>query len=167
MWKLPKQSQTVCPGKELGNFSWTKLNSGQAQLTWMYEHYWTDMQRNYFLQKMLPLLDLRQHYFISMFLTVKRYRDFIGLLPKKLSLKILSYLSPRELLVTSQVSKTWYKLCSSNWLWRIKCQESTGGLPLPAPPDSWKNVFKSDYCLRQNWEEGKCRTAELKGHTAA
>ncbi|XP_069037967.1 F-box and WD repeat domain-containing 11-A-like [Lepisosteus oculatus] len=143
-----------------------RVSPKPGQIIEMYEHQWNDAQRNHLLKKLLLLLDLRQHYYILTFLTVKCYRDFIGLLPKKLSLKILSFLSPRELLLTSQVCKTWYKRCGSNRLWQIKCKESTVGIPVIEQAESWKRVFKNDYCLRQNWKRGRCYTVELKGHTA-
>ncbi|XP_054155205.1 F-box/WD repeat-containing protein 7-like [Oppia nitens] len=50
-------------------------------------------------------------------------RDFISLLPKELSLLILGYLDPKDLLRASQTCRNWRILCEDNVLWREKCRE--------------------------------------------
>lgn len=50
-------------------------------------------------------------------------RDFISLLPKELSLYVLSFLDPTDLLSAAQTCRYWRILCEDNLLWREKCQE--------------------------------------------
>jgi F-box/WD-40 domain protein 7 len=50
-------------------------------------------------------------------------RDFISLLPKELSLYVLSYLDPKDLLRAAQTCRYWRILCEDNLLWREKCRE--------------------------------------------
>ncbi|KAI1292337.1 F-box/WD repeat-containing protein 7 [Halotydeus destructor] len=50
-------------------------------------------------------------------------RDFISLLPKELSLYVLSFLEPKDLLRAAQTCHYWRILCEDNLLWREKCKE--------------------------------------------
>lgn len=50
-------------------------------------------------------------------------RDFISLLPKELSLYVLSFLDPKDLLRAAQTCRYWRILCEDNLLWREKCRE--------------------------------------------
>lgn len=50
-------------------------------------------------------------------------RDFISLLPKELSLYVLSFLEPPHLLRAAQACRYWRILCEDNLLWREKCRE--------------------------------------------
>lgn len=50
-------------------------------------------------------------------------RDFISLLPKELSLYVLSFLDPTDLLSAAQTCRYWRILCEDNLLWREKCRE--------------------------------------------
>ncbi|GFR76367.1 F-box/WD repeat-containing protein 7 [Elysia marginata] len=74
-----------------------------TQIMSWYINDWSDTKKNEFLHKLLLKLDPRQHYFISSFLSVKHHKDIVGLLPDQLALKILQYLSPKQLLVAGQV----------------------------------------------------------------
>ena len=69
-----------------------------------YTNEWDETQKNEFLIKLLLKLDERQHFFISNLLSVKQYKDFITLLPVHVSLRILSYLTPKQLVKASRVS---------------------------------------------------------------
>lgn len=73
------------------------------QVVSWYNDEWSDTQRNEFLIKFLLKLDERQHFFISNLLSVKQYKDFISLLPLHVSLRILSYLTPKQLVKASRV----------------------------------------------------------------
>ncbi|XP_041354437.1 F-box/WD repeat-containing protein 7-like [Gigantopelta aegis] len=125
---------------------------------------WNDTKRNEFFHKLLLKLDPRQHYFISSFLSIKQQKDFIGLLPEHLAVKILSYLTPTELVQASLVNKTWHKIASNNELWKSKCEEVKVKVPISQSP-TWKNIFRDNLKLQHNWKTGECRTVDLKGHT--
>ncbi|KXJ24637.1 F-box/WD repeat-containing protein 7 [Exaiptasia diaphana] len=95
---------------------------------------------------------------------VRQYRDFIALLPDHLALRILSYLSPSELLIAAQVSKTWRQMSSRNELWLAKCSRIYVGIPLRVPT-IWKETFKQNLKLKRNWANGECRVMDISGHT--
>uniref|UniRef100_A0A2C9KU49 F-box domain-containing protein n=1 Tax=Biomphalaria glabrata TaxID=6526 RepID=A0A2C9KU49_BIOGL len=100
-----------------------------------YRHRWTDSKRNEFLEQLILSLDPRQIYFVSKYLSFKQQKDLVGLLPRKLALKILSHLSVRGLLIACKVSKRWHSLASSNTLWKTKCHEVTIHVPVPSKPN--------------------------------
>ncbi|ESO89189.1 hypothetical protein LOTGIDRAFT_154278 [Lottia gigantea] len=127
-----------------------------------YTHEWKDKRKNEFLHKFLLLLDSRQLFFLSSFLTVKQHKDFLALLPEKISLKILSYLNPKELLQARRVSKTWRRLADNNDIWKAQCSEVK--VEVPADP-VWKDIYRDNMYLRFNWDSGICHTVDLKGHT--
>ncbi|XP_070531746.1 F-box and WD repeat domain-containing 11-A-like [Ptychodera flava] len=134
------------------------------QLYHWYGDCWSDVQRNEFLHKMMRILDSRQLYYISSYLALKQYRDFITLLPEHLALKILHFLQPKELLVVCQVSRTWNRLASSDEIWKAKCDEVEIEVPVTANM-KWKNVYKDNIYLKLNWELGHFKEVEVKGHT--
>uniref|UniRef100_A0A914BVR0 F-box domain-containing protein n=1 Tax=Acrobeloides nanus TaxID=290746 RepID=A0A914BVR0_9BILA len=59
-------------------------------------------------------------------------RDFISLLPKEISLYILSFLSPSDLSNAAQICHYWKKLAEDTKLWKQKCQNL--GLKEMFPP---------------------------------
>lgn len=77
--------------------------------------------------------------------TVDIREDFTRILPRHLSLKILSYLDPRSLCRASQVSWYWHYLSQHNQLWKPKCLRHGWFLPSPpslADPNSiWKRHY--------------------------
>ncbi|XP_021369351.1 probable E3 ubiquitin ligase complex SCF subunit sconB isoform X1 [Mizuhopecten yessoensis] len=125
---------------------------------------WSDVRRNEFLHKFLLKLDPRQHYFISSFLSMRQYRDFLTMLPEHISLKILDYMTPEKILKCSLVSKAWYALANSNKLWGWKCEEVQLLVPIPTNP-CWKHIYRDNMHLKMNWNSGNCRTLDLKGHS--
>ncbi|XP_066265197.1 beta-TrCP-like [Branchiostoma lanceolatum] len=135
------------------------------QLILWFEQSWDDVKRNEFLHKLLLKLDPRQHFFISSYLSVKQYRDFITLLPEHLALKILSYLKPTELLSASRVSQVWNRIISDQGLWRVKCYETVMKLPITAHVQDWKKLYKDNWFLQRNWDIGRCRITEIRGHS--
>ncbi|XP_077866900.1 uncharacterized protein LOC100378122 [Saccoglossus kowalevskii] len=141
-----------------------KLPNEAWQLFHWYESCWNDVQRNEFLHKMLRILDSRQLYFISSYLSLKQYRDFIALLPECLALKILHNLNPRELLVVCRVSRTWNRIASSDQLWKEKCSQVEIEVPVTANM-KWKTVYKDNMYLKLNWELGHFKEVDVKGHT--
>lgn len=122
------------------------------------------MKRNEFLHKFLLKLDPRQHYYVSSFLTARQYKDFLALLPEPIALKILSYLTVKELLRACMVSKTWNSLAINNNIWKAKCDMVKLEVPIGNNPN-WKQLYKENCNLRVNWSEGYCKTVDLKGHT--
>ncbi len=47
-----------------------------------------------------------------------------NMLSFQISLYVLSFLSPRDLLRASQTCKTWRVMCEDNIMWRDKCKEA-------------------------------------------
>ncbi|KAH3737987.1 uncharacterized protein LOC127851391 [Dreissena polymorpha] len=131
-----------------------------------YSNNWTDVKRNEFLHKLLLKIDPRQHYFISSFLTARQYKDFITLLPETVSLKILNLLRVHDLLKCCMVCKAWNSLANNMDLWRRKCEAVKLEIPIiEAETLDWKQLYRENKFLRVNWNDGKCKITDLKGHT--
>ncbi|XP_022292117.2 uncharacterized protein LOC111103271 isoform X2 [Crassostrea virginica] len=137
--------------------------NARTVINW-YMNDWSDVKRNEFLHKVILKLDARQQYFISSFISVRQHRDFLALLPEKVALKILKYLTPFEILTCSRVSKTWHSLANSNEVWEDKCEHIEIKVPVPSNPN-WKAVYRDNVYLAKNWESGACRVLDLKGHS--
>ncbi|XP_078540823.1 uncharacterized protein LOC144826369 [Lissotriton helveticus] len=151
-----------------GQMSARGLTTEQERLIQWYEANWNYKQRAEFLQKLILQLDARQHYYLSSCLVVMQYKDFIGDLPRKISLQILGLVSPWDLLRASQVNRTWYQLCSCDEVWRPKCEDPALGVTVTSSPVlDCKDLFKRRYCTQQNWQSGVCRSEVVPGHTAA
>ncbi|XP_071941621.1 uncharacterized protein [Antedon mediterranea] len=136
------------------------------QLFHWYTNFWTDVQRNEFLHILMKRMDARQLYFVSSILTLKKYQDFISLLPKNIAFIILRNLEPKSLLIAAQVSHTWNALSSHNEVWKAKCDVISIEVPIPESGVKWKEVYRDNKYLKQNWNSGQCREKDLKGHTA-
>uniref|UniRef100_A0A915E3J0 F-box domain-containing protein n=1 Tax=Ditylenchus dipsaci TaxID=166011 RepID=A0A915E3J0_9BILA len=50
-------------------------------------------------------------------------RDFVSCLPREISLKILSYLSPKDLVRGALLCKCWKQLMEDSMLWMAKCKQ--------------------------------------------
>ncbi|XP_032227402.2 F-box/WD repeat-containing protein 7 isoform X2 [Nematostella vectensis] len=142
--------------------AWLPENA-QCVVQW-FEEKWDGSQRNHFLQLFLRILEPAELYLLSGLLAVRQFRDFISLLPDELSLKVLSYLRPNELLVAAQVCKFWQGMASRDELWQAKCRLQYVGVPLSVP-DIWKDIFRRNINLKRNWAEGRCKVMEISGHT--
>ncbi|EDO32198.1 predicted protein [Nematostella vectensis] len=142
--------------------AWLPENA-QCVVQW-FEEKWDGSQRNHFLQLFLRILEPAELYLLSGLLAVRQFRDFISLLPDELSLKVLSYLRPNELLVAAQVCKFWQGMASRDELWQAKCRLQYVGVPLSVPA-IWKDIFKRNINLKRNWAEGRCKVMEISGHT--
>ena len=62
--------------------------------------------------------------------------------------------------------KKWKKLSESSKLWESKCRDIIVDLPLNfsyGNPE-WRNIFQHKEQLKKNWNEGKCRVVQCKGH---
>ncbi|KAF6018739.1 hypothetical protein EB796_022938 [Bugula neritina] len=147
------------------------LPPNAIQVVDWYNNDWSDTQRNEFLKKLLLKLDERQHFFISNLLSVKQYKDFITLLPLHISLKILSYLTPNQLVKASRVCRSWRKTCERNELWKSKCKELNMNVSDYHPTASaiskvnYKKLLKNYLNTLENWETGRYRDLELRGHS--
>ncbi|KAI6653786.1 F-box/WD repeat-containing protein 7-like [Oopsacas minuta] len=110
-------------------------------------------------------------------------RDFITNLPRELSLKILSYLAPEDLLIISLTSRQWYIMCSDLLLWKNKCNylsqyeaitdsnalrkviSSTSKLSSHfGPQNKFKQLFLAKKSIQNNWRNSDKPPKILKGH---
>ncbi len=74
------------------------------------------------------------------------YRDFISQLPEKISVRILQYLTPKELGIAGRVSKVWKRISETGVLWESKCRDIVFGsfcasLTVLRTTPNFKSVF--------------------------
>lgn len=88
-------------------------------------HAWTNTERQAALEALVmsEICDIQQLRFLLALIEPQLQRDFISLLPKELSLYVLSFLDPKDLLRAAQTCRYWRILCEDNLLWREKCKE--------------------------------------------
>ncbi|KFY55002.1 hypothetical protein V497_07285 [Pseudogymnoascus sp. VKM F-4516 (FW-969)] len=106
--------------------------------------------------------------------------DFVGCLPEELAVHILSMLDHRGLAQASEVSRRWYEVANTNYVWKESfyrdnsatfamdnpVKPGTGlGLPPTLPDKEWKQVYKARQQLDRNWREGEALAVYLYGHT--
>lgn len=115
------------------NSSWTPLGNSQAnkklfeeriELCCNWFDLWSDKQRKQFLFAILSRCRPSQLCFIEEFFEysgIAEHRDFTQIIPKNLSLKIFSYLSPKDLSRCAQVSSHWKYLSENDDIWMPKC----------------------------------------------
>lgn len=86
---------------------------------------WTNTERQSALDALImsEICDIQQLRFLLSLIEPQLQRDFISLLPKELSLYVLSFLDPKDLLKAAQTCRYWRVLCEDNLLWREKCKE--------------------------------------------
>lgn len=86
---------------------------------------WTNTERSCALEALImsEICDIQQLRFLLSLIEPQLQRDFISLLPKELSLYVLSFLDPKDLLKAAQACRYWRVLCEDNLLWREKCKE--------------------------------------------
>jgi hypothetical protein len=100
------------------------------------------------------------------FLKTLKYRDFITNLPEDLAIRILSYLTAKELLNIGRVCKSWKYLSKNEKLWESNCREVVLENPLLLSLNiEWRLLYKKNEKLKRNWKSGKCRILLCKGHT--
>ncbi|XP_061420309.1 F-box/WD repeat-containing protein 7-like [Lethenteron reissneri] len=155
--------------------TWGGFSRRQRRLFHCYERRWDDAMRNRFLRWLLPVLDPRQLYFLSTLLAAKNHRDFVALLPESLALRILSFLSPRDLLQAAGVSRAWRRLCDHGSLWFPGCVRLGAVTALDVTSSSssmssssstrWRAAYWRAVRTRRNWDEGAYRQRLLlSGH---
>ncbi|XP_024918251.1 epithelial cell-transforming sequence 2 oncogene-like isoform X2 [Cynoglossus semilaevis] len=138
--------------------SWTPLNNKQSNLQLFEErttlvlhwfHLWTDKQRKHLLLSLLQCCTKSQLKYCRDILieTVPVTKvDFTSVLPRFLSLYVMSFLSPRDLCAAAQVSWHWMFLAEQDCIWASRCIRRGWFLPY-APREkeygAWKNHYVS------------------------
>lgn len=138
---------------------------------------WTNEYKAQALNKLVKLCDSSQLKSLMEKIRPRFQRDFISLLPRELALHVLSFLTPRDLLVAAQTCRTWRVLCDDIVLWREKCQQcvindSLYGIPPSRRPaliyNPWKQMFLTKHRIEWNWRNVELklppRLKVLKGH---
>ncbi|MED6292533.1 hypothetical protein CHARACLAT_001241 [Characodon lateralis] len=145
-------------GSEMRFSSWTPLTNKQSNLQLFEErmklvlHWfdlWTDSQRKHLLHSLLMRCTKSQlkhcRDMLNETLPVTRV-DFTAVLPRFLSLYVMSFLSPRDLCSAAQVSWQWRVLTEQDCLWAGRCIKRGWFLPY-APKEkefgAWKNHYIS------------------------
>ena len=113
---------------------------------------WSTSQRCEFLNYVLDRSTTRQRRHTLNYLNPQLpavREDFTAVLPRFLSLYILSFLDPRSLCRASSVSWHWHFLAEQDVVWMSKCTRHGWYLPY-APGDKEYGAWKRHYlsCLR-------------------
>nr|XP_019959671.1 PREDICTED: epithelial cell-transforming sequence 2 oncogene-like isoform X2 [Paralichthys olivaceus] len=138
--------------------TWTPLNNKQSNAQLFEErvnlvlHWfdlWTDKQRKHLLHSLLTRCAKTQLTYCRDLLkeTVPVTQvDFTAVLPRFLSLYVLSFLSPRDLCSAAQVSWYWRVLAEQDCIWASRCTRRGWFLPYtPGEKEygAWKNHYVS------------------------
>lgn len=156
------KSHELCPK----HVNWNQVANEETQtiLNW-FENGWNDWMKNEFLKIFLKILEPSELFYISGLIVVRQYRDFIALLPRRLSRSVFLFLNVEELALVSQVSRAWSSVANDEHLWKDKCNGIYIGIPL-SRANHWKTVYKESVELRKNWFIGHCTLTEISGHTS-
>uniref|UniRef100_A0A671YWR6 Epithelial cell transforming 2 like n=1 Tax=Sparus aurata TaxID=8175 RepID=A0A671YWR6_SPAAU len=155
-WQLGGTDYDPQPSQTLFS-SWTPLNHKTGNLQLFEErmklvlHWfdlWTDRQRKHLLHALLARCSgsqLSRHCRDLLVETVPVTRvDFTAVLPRFLSLYVMSFLTPRDLCAAAQVSWHWRILAEQDCLWAGRCIRRGWFLPY-APGEkefgAWKNHY--------------------------
>ncbi|XP_029301174.1 epithelial cell-transforming sequence 2 oncogene-like [Cottoperca gobio] len=157
-WQLRGTDYDPQQASSLRFSSWTPLNNKRSNLQLFEErmnlvlHWfdlWTDRQRKHLLYSLFTHCTKSQlkccRDLLMETLPVTQV-DFTAVLPRFLSLYVMSFLSPRDLCSAAQVSWHWRLLAEQDCLWAERC--STRGWFLPYTPaekesGAWKNHYVS------------------------
>ncbi|CAF3679164.1 unnamed protein product [Adineta steineri] len=132
-------------------------------LNW-FTNSWLESEQNEFLRQLIIKFDERQQYFASCVLLQRRYRDFISLLPLKISFHILSYLSLQELSRSRRVCKNWKSIIDQEHnLWKPKTKSQLD--EKTNTQIDWKKIQKQHLAIKRNWLTGTAHSIECAGHT--
>ncbi|KRX76925.1 F-box/WD repeat-containing protein 7 [Trichinella sp. T6] len=126
----------------------------------------SELVKNCDLNELRNLHDTIQPYF---------QRDFISLLPADISLYILSFLPPQDLLTASLTCKSWRALTEDHHLWKNICQRMNVFVPereeISISKSSsnssclWKRCYLRHCAVELNWRRGSpIRELFLRGH---
>ncbi|KZV83567.1 hypothetical protein EXIGLDRAFT_777445 [Exidia glandulosa HHB12029] len=97
--------------------------------------------------------------------------DVLATLPVPLALRVLSLLSPQQLLSGPRLASSKHKTLTHHpALWRLYCLRLTASDPVPlrAPPreEDWEPLYKSLHFREENWRRGVSQGVRfLQGHT--
>ncbi|XP_031436078.1 epithelial cell-transforming sequence 2 oncogene-like [Clupea harengus] len=108
---------------------------------------WTDRQRKQFMHALLLRCSKSQRKFIRdwlMEVVPIKHMDFTSVLPRCLSLYILSFLNPMELCKAAQVSWHWKFLAEQDCLWSDRCVRRGWFLPY-TPSNREFGAWKAHY----------------------
>jgi F-box/WD-40 domain protein 7 len=123
-----------------------------------------ESQKHDILQLIVSCLNGRELYYLAILLLSRQYRDFIGDLPEVVSLKILSLITGKDLMKFCAVSQKWYQRCSNEKLWKMKCSQTSIGVPIQGI-SSWKKVFINNVKMKRNWRAGNASVMTLASHS--
>ncbi|XP_023276135.1 epithelial cell-transforming sequence 2 oncogene-like [Seriola lalandi dorsalis] len=138
--------------------TWTPLNNKQSNLQLFEErmnlvlHWfdlWTDKQRKHLLHSLLTRCTESQLKYCRDLLIVAvpvTQVDFTVVLPRFLSLYVMSFLSPRDLCSAAQVSWHWRVLAEQDCIWADRCIRRGWFLPYTPGENefgAWKNHYVS------------------------
>ncbi|CAL8378447.1 unnamed protein product [Boreogadus saida] len=84
---------------------------------------WSGPERLLAMDELIDRCETNQVKHMMQLIEPQFQRDFISLLPKELSLYVLSFLAPGDLLQAAQTCSYWRTLAEDNLLWREKCRE--------------------------------------------
>ncbi|CAI9734018.1 epithelial cell-transforming sequence 2 oncogene-like isoform X2 [Octopus vulgaris] len=113
---------------------------------------WTESQRNEFFDHMLSKCHNIQYAHVRNWFNERvplQHIDFTRLLPRFLSLYIFSFLDPKSLSRTSQVSWYWKFLTEQESIWMPKCIKRGWYLPFNTNPNeygNWKRHYITCVC---------------------
>ncbi|KAM8872610.1 epithelial cell-transforming sequence 2 oncogene-like isoform 2-T3 [Synchiropus picturatus] len=136
--------------------AWTPLNHKQSNqqlfaermsLVMHWFDMWTDSQRKHLLHSLLSCSNRSQIKFCRDFLMEilpVTHLNFTSVLPRFLSLHVMSFLSPRDLCAAAQVNWHWRVLAEQDCLWAGRCVRLGWFLPYtPAEKEfgAWKKHY--------------------------
>lgn len=121
-------SSNSCSNQEYAEINLTKKTPQQQQQLneWLLTFsLWSHNERTTALDSLMKsgICDNSQFRHLLSLIEPMLQRDFISFLPKELSLYVLSFLDPSDLLSAAQTCRYWRILCEDNLLWREKCRE--------------------------------------------
>ncbi|XP_030193534.1 F-box/WD repeat-containing protein 7 isoform X1 [Gadus morhua] len=135
---------------------------------------WSGPERLLAMDELIDRCETNQVKHMMQLIEPQFQRDFISLLPKELSLYVLSFLAPGDLLQAAQTCSYWRTLAEDNLLWREKCREEgvagcvfgsrrrAKGGPASSP---WKTTYIRHQRIETSWRTADTRTPQvLMGH---
>ncbi|XP_045579665.1 epithelial cell-transforming sequence 2 oncogene-like isoform X3 [Salmo salar] len=126
------------------NHQVSQLFEERTTLVFHWFDLWTDRQRELFLQALLSQCSNSQlKDWLMQIVPVTRV-DFTSMLPRFLSLYVMSFLTPRDLCSAAQVSWHWRVLVEQDCLWSVRCVRRGWFLPYN-PGDREYGGWKSHY----------------------
>lgn len=129
-----------------------------------------DWQQQEVLEAIVFDLTHNDQFLLTATVMVRRYKDFLSLLPDHLVRRTLLSLSPQQLVLAGQVSRQWRLKCRDEAVWEANCRSGQLALPLsPLPPSaqlspSWRELYFHELKLRKNWRLGRCTSEMLPAH---